>query len=84
MCTTLQLRTWTQVTLGLSTAVSMFSSAVPNTARVKGTAALSVVILTRVIVSLLGIFASMPELAGGWRLLLELMILEILVLLLRY
>ena len=66
------------------TAVSTFSSAVPNIARVRGTAAWSVVILTRVIVSLLGTFASMPDLAGGWRPLPELMKLEILVLLLRY
>ena len=47
------------------TGVSMFSSAAPNIARVRGTAAWSVVILTRVIVSLLGTFASMPRTCWG-------------------
>ena len=66
----------------LMTAVYMSLSAMPNTAKGRITAASSVVILTPPIVSLLEIFASMREYAGGLRSWLQLMKLEILVLLL--
>jgi hypothetical protein len=65
-------------------AVSMFLSAVPNTARERGTVARSVVTLTRVMPSLRVTFGSMPEHVGGWRPWPPLMILEISVKLLRH